>query len=81
MSLVVRISVNESPLFWVTARRTFGTDDPGSVNRYEVQRIDLAKHEATTLGVLEHRYGDGAAALAHAALGMIVCVRDADRPP
>lgn len=72
MSLVVQIGINGGPpVALVTARRTSGTDDPDALNTYVVQHFHTAGGAVRQIGdtaEVIHRYGDGAVALAQAAL-------------
>lgn len=72
MTLVVRIGINDGPpLALVTARRTSGGEDTDSLNTYVVQHFDLSNGSVRQVGDsvdVVHRYGDGATALAQAAL-------------
>jgi hypothetical protein len=72
VSLVVQIGINGAPpIALVSARRTSGTEDADSLNTYVVQHFDLRGHTVRQLGdsaEVVHRYGDGAVALAQAAL-------------
>lgn len=74
MSLVIRVSVNERPLWWVTARRMadVGHDArPDDVFTYRVEAVENASGSALTyLGDVSHRYGDGAGELARKALDL-----------
>lgn len=65
MSLVVRVSINDTTLYWVTAQRIKGGTDPDSVNTYKVQRIEMDGTLSPPVdhGTVEHRYGDPASAL------------------
>ena len=68
MSLVVRISVNNDTLFWVTAQRqhpVMTVCQPDTVCTYGVERVEADPFRPIrSLGLLEHRYGDGAVVLA-----------------
>jgi hypothetical protein len=72
MSLVVQIGINDGPpIALVTARRTSGTEDADSLNTYAVQHFHTARGTVRQVGdtaEIVHRYGDGAVALAQAAL-------------
>ena len=72
MSLVVQVGINGAPpVAIVSARRTSGTEDDDSLNTYVVQHFDLRGRSVRQVGdsaEVIHRYGDGALALAQAAL-------------
>jgi hypothetical protein len=69
VSLVIRVSVNDSPLYWVIAKRTTHTDiavpDDDMLSTYDVCRIwnDPDKDDSDHRQIV-HRYGDGATVLA-----------------
>lgn len=81
MSLVVQVGINGSPpVALVTARRTSGTEDPDSLNTYAVQHFHTAGGAVRQVGdtaEIVHRYGDGAVALAQAALTAALAMRGA----
>ena len=77
MSVVVHITVGTEVLETIAIRRADGSEstDPDHQGVYEVRRFDRAGGGLRQLGDLQtvhHRYGDGAAALARAALNVAV---------
>ena len=84
MSLVIRIGLNtDPPLAIVTARRTSGTEQPDSLNTYAVQHLDLTGDSVRQVGDTTdviHRYGDGAVALAQAALTAALAQQQTEQP-
>lgn len=73
MSLVVRVSLNERPLYWVSAQRVSGTSNPDSINAYRVQLIEM-NGELTPpvdLGRVMHRFGDHSSVLVRKMIEMV----------
>lgn len=74
MSLHGEVKINGRVLMQWSARRITGTPEPDSVNRYHcdvVTGLGTAELHVEQFTV-EHRYGDGAAALAATVLARIV---------
>ena len=69
MSMYVDIAVNSELIAGVAiTRTTSGGEQPDSINTY---RWTHARNGDTAVGFVEHRYGNGAIALAHKVLGEI----------
>ena len=79
MSVYVDIQINNDPITSIGITRTTSAGSaPDSVNTYRwVLYRDQGKR---TVGVVEHRYGDGALALTHKVLGAVLDIERLSRP-
>jgi len=80
MALHFHLKVNNATISYVEIRRTTGGTDPDDVNTYR-WIYDPVHAFGVLSGEVTHRYGDGAIALAHRALGEILAAQPGDLPP